>query len=299
MAKLMSPRLGFFRIPIGVAFLRELNVVDVPENWTEESLQGIHSSHSLTSDLKLCVLYRLRFLSEQHPLDLASLQYCLPLVLEVLNASARSGKISEADEEQVTLALEFLVFQATLCEISRVLINLVNNIDLPRVQVINSLLDILLFVPAVSKLARDAFLQVTDALSANETKEELGVLVQGLLKPVANVRHGVLQSLEPFDLEETDHPDIIFLSLHDSDERNAEVAAELYETNSISLDQPGLGRLFSLLGISAVDSAYLEHDSPYVRETAGKALATALPILPHLFREYIQKLIALYEEKVR
>jgi len=110
-------------------------------------------------------------------------------------------------------------------------------------------LDILLFVPAVSKLARDALLQVTDALSANETKEELEVLVCGLLKPLANVRHVVLQALEPFDLEETKHPEIIFLALHDSDERNAEVAAELYETNSVSLNQFGLGRLFSLLGM--------------------------------------------------
>jgi len=125
-----------------------------------------------------------------------------------------------------------------------------DNRDLPRVELIQRLLDVLLLVPAVSKLARDAFLQVTDAISANETKEEMDVLVNGLLKPSANVRNAVLQALEPFDLEETEHREIVFLALHDPDERNSELAAALYEANSISLDSPGVQRLFSLLGKS-------------------------------------------------
>jgi hypothetical protein len=167
------------------------------------------------------------------------------------------------------------------------------------VHVIKNLLDILLLVPTVSKLGRDAFLQVNDAISANETKEELEIVVQGLLKPIANVRHVVLQGLESFNLEETEYPEIMFLSLHDSDERNAEIAADLYETNSISLDQSGLSPLFSLLGTFGYISAYdIEHETPYVRNTAAKALATALPAQSNLFKEYILKLICLYQEKV-
>jgi len=115
-------------------------------------------------------------------------------------------------------------------------------------ELIQKLLDVLLIVPAMSKLARDTFLQVTDAISANETKEEMDVLVSGLLKPSANVRNAVLQALEPFDLEETEHPEIVFLALHDPDERNSELATTLYKTNSISLDFSGLQRLFTLLG---------------------------------------------------
>lgn len=42
----------------------------------------------------------------------------------------------------------------------------------------------------------------------------------------------------------------------------------------------------------------LEHDTPYVRQTAAKALATALPALSDHFNDYIDKLIELYEEKV-
>jgi hypothetical protein len=110
-------------------------------------------------------------------------------------------------------------------------------------------LDVLLLVPAVHKLSRDTFLQITDAISANETREEVRVVVHGLLKPLANVRNVVLQGLEPFELDEIENPEILFLALHDSDERNAELALALYEANSLSLDSEGLSRLFSLLGI--------------------------------------------------
>ena len=109
-------------------------------------------------------------------------------------------------------------------------------------------MDVLLFVGAVSKLAKDTFLQVTDAISANETKEELSVLMNGLLTPSASVRNTVLQALEPFDLEGTDSPEILFLTMHDSDERNVESAMALFQANSLSLDPAALSRLFALLG---------------------------------------------------
>jgi hypothetical protein len=123
-----------------------------------------------------------------------------------------------------------------------------DNPDLPRVELVQKLLDVLLLVPAVSKLARDTFLQVTDAISANETKEEVDVLISGLLKPSANVRNASLQALEPFDLDETENPETVFLALHDPDERNSELATTLYQTNDIALDSTGLQRLFALLG---------------------------------------------------
>jgi hypothetical protein len=63
----------------------------------------------------LRVLYRLRFLGEQHPLDLTSFQYCLPLALQVLAVAKGSEKNRSDTEEQITLALEFMSFHAGLC----------------------------------------------------------------------------------------------------------------------------------------------------------------------------------------
>jgi len=41
-----------------------------------------------------------------------------------------------------------------------------------------------------------------------------------------------------------------------------------------------------------------EHHTPYVREAAAKALATALPSKPDLFDVYLNKFMELYHEKV-
>src|SRR5579859_998413 len=99
-------------------------------------------------------------------------------------------------------------------------------------------------MPAIFKLSKDTFLQVTDAISATETNEELRVIVSGLLTASPNVRNVVLQALEPFDFEQLESPEVVFLALHDSDERNVELAVSLYQANSLALDEAGLWRLF-------------------------------------------------------
>ena len=154
-------------------------------------------------------------------------------------------------------------------------------------------------MPSIIKLSKDTFLQVTDAISATETKEELRLIVGGLLTASANVRNVVLQALEPFDLEELDCPEVLFLALHDTDERNVELAVNLYQANSVVLDETGLSRLFLLLGNYFYQSGLnAEHKTPYVREAAAKALATALPSKPDLFELYLSKFTELYHEKV-
>ena len=40
MSRLTSARLGLFKIPVAIALLRTLKVPEVPENWTQETLNG-------------------------------------------------------------------------------------------------------------------------------------------------------------------------------------------------------------------------------------------------------------------
>jgi hypothetical protein len=42
----------------------------------------------------------------------------------------------------------------------------------------------------------------------------------------------------------------------------------------------------------------VEHETPFVRETAAKALSAALPAQPEVFSGYLNKLMDLYHEKV-
>ena len=69
----------------------------------------------LMLELNLRVLYRLKFSTETIPLDITSFQYCLPFALEILDVANRTESERTEAEEQITLALEFISFQATLC----------------------------------------------------------------------------------------------------------------------------------------------------------------------------------------
>jgi hypothetical protein len=56
------------------------------------------------------VLYRLKFLGEQRAFDTVSVAYILPLIFLVLQNGGYAEKNSDASNEQLILALEFLAF---------------------------------------------------------------------------------------------------------------------------------------------------------------------------------------------
>jgi hypothetical protein len=66
-------------------------------------------------DLVTRVMYRLRFLSEQRPLDPVSVAYCLPLIFLILEKGGIGKEVAEEADEQLILAFEFLSFHANSC----------------------------------------------------------------------------------------------------------------------------------------------------------------------------------------
>lgn len=68
------------------------------------------------SDLVTRVLYRLRFLSEQRPLDAVSLAYCFPLIFLVLEKGGIGRSSAEEADEQLILAIEILAFHTNSCK---------------------------------------------------------------------------------------------------------------------------------------------------------------------------------------
>ena len=78
---------------------------------------GILCYNVLTKqDLVTRVLYRLRFLSEQRPLDAVSLAYCFPLLFLVLEKGGIGKTSPEESDEQLILAIEVLAFHTNSCE---------------------------------------------------------------------------------------------------------------------------------------------------------------------------------------
>lgn len=66
------------------------------------------------------VLYRLRFMSEQRPLDTVTLAYCFPLIFLVLEKGGIAKTDPEESDEQLILALEFLSFHTNSCKAPRI-----------------------------------------------------------------------------------------------------------------------------------------------------------------------------------
>lgn len=63
------------------------------------------------------ILYRLRFATEQLPLDEVSIAYVLPLIFAVLDSNGIEEDKGEEEGEQVLLALEFLSFHTGSCKL--------------------------------------------------------------------------------------------------------------------------------------------------------------------------------------
>jgi hypothetical protein len=101
-----SPRLESLRSFIGIAILRNFGTLGIPEQYTEEPLDG----------LLLRVLYRLRTLSEHAPFDSTTYAYITPLLTTVI-AKGATGGLAASDEitEQLALVLEIMDFHCGEC----------------------------------------------------------------------------------------------------------------------------------------------------------------------------------------
>ncbi|KAM6503034.1 hypothetical protein JOM56_003011 [Amanita muscaria] len=176
LATCCADRVDTFRKWIGVATLRALNVSVVPDELQVEPLNGLTTR----------VLYRLRSLSEQITFDGPTFSYAYPLLSEAL----RRGGISAADEdealEQVTLALNIIKFHCSQF----------SDITYPRIQVIEDLLYTIRSQSGLTKDASSALIELGEAISSTASREDIAVLLHGLLTQEPHVRNACLQTLQ-------------------------------------------------------------------------------------------------------
>lgn len=67
-------------------------------------------------ELVIRILYRLRFLSEQAPLDVTTFSYAFPLLSHILTSGGIPGDEGDDPAEQVALTVEILKFHSGECE---------------------------------------------------------------------------------------------------------------------------------------------------------------------------------------
>lgn len=105
-AEELSSRLGNLRPFVGIATLRAIGQTNLDPALEIENL----------GQLVTRILYRLRFTSEQRPLDTASLAYVLPMILIILRQNGIDEVKGEQEGEQVLLAIELISFHSNSCK---------------------------------------------------------------------------------------------------------------------------------------------------------------------------------------
>ncbi|KAG2015263.1 translational activator GCN1 [Coprinopsis cinerea AmutBmut pab1-1] len=269
LSSIASERLDTYRKWIGIATLRCYKVENVPEDLQAEGL----------GSLILRVLYRLRFLSEQAPLDAASYSYAFPLLQQVLV----SGGLEAEDEEkleQVALALSIVKFHAGEFD----------NADLPRLQTLETIIHVVRSELRLNKEASSTLIELGESIQVNATKEEANVLIRASLAQESHARNAYLQALQPFDLTEWDWSPELWIAYHDQDdEQNARLAQRLWEDNGLDVPESFLDDLIPYLG----------HDNAYVRSSTATAIATAVEQTQNTAVQTIEALQEYYKDKAK
>ncbi|KAI5477515.1 translational activator [Pseudohyphozyma bogoriensis] len=271
LADICSPRLGQFKVAVGVAVLRGVDAQVVPSDFTTEPLDALVTR----------VLYRLRFLAEQAPFDAGTFAYASPLVSKVIRGGGiglESGD-QEAVIEQVSLALDIISFHSRQCSDSA----------FPRLSMIGDLLAALVSFPALSRTATAALSDLTNAAKDSTTQAEIDALLKGAMTEEAYVRFACLQALAPLDLTELDFSPNLWITCHDVDERNAELALNAWEENALDIPEAFVPDLVPFLG----------HSSAAIRRATAHSIAEGINTHPGQVAEALQLLIADYNEKAK
>ncbi|KAK6361403.1 translational activator of GCN4 [Orbilia blumenaviensis] len=269
-ANLISLRLGAFRSFVGVTTLRAYGA---------EGLTGEVMNEELGT---LCtrVLYRIRFLGEQRPLDAISLNYVLPLVLKVLEDGGVDAKTPEIIEEQLILALEILTFHTGTCV----------DTNIARKRIFETLIYCIRKYTQHYKMIKDCLMDLCRCISDNITPEEINVLVAATIQPEANLRTAVLQAIEAeIDLSELGSLDLIWIASHDEVEENAELARTTWEVHEMSVAEDKVADLLP----------YLDSQDRPLRGATARALGEAVKIHPGTFANILAILKEKYVQKAK
>ena len=264
-----STRLEAYSMFVGVALLRSIDEELVQEDFRAEPI----------NELVLRILYRLRSLSEQSPLDAGTVAFIDPLIVRIVRAGGFGVDAEDTDSvlEQIQLSLDFIDFHGSACDDMRY----------PRSSFIDSLVTIVAKHTQISKDAVSALRDIGEALRATALPAEIQKLLSNTMVDEVYVRNGCLQAIQPLDLTDLEFPVELWLACHDEDEENARLAEKAWEENGLDVPEAFADPLIALL----------EHKNAYVRDSCARALAAATEQHPEQVSSVVSKLCQLYKER--
>lgn len=198
-----------FRVWVGIATLRSLEIDLVPEELRAEPLNSLFLTDTAlpfadrTQGLVIRVLHRLRFLSEQAPFDTATFSYAFSLLAQVLTLGGVTPGDDDEALEQVALALDIIKFHCAECRhvslpryVLLIGFSSVSDAAFPRKQTMEILLHIIRQQPKLSKEASSTLVDLGEAVHSNASRGEIDVLLKGTLMQEVYVRNSCLQTLQ-------------------------------------------------------------------------------------------------------
>ncbi|KAF2735399.1 ARM repeat-containing protein [Polyplosphaeria fusca] len=266
----ISTRLGPLRPFVGVATLRIVGSLHLSAEYEQEDL----------GELATRVLYRLRFMSEQRPLDPVTLAYCFPLIFLVLEKGAIGQSAPEEADEQLMLALEFISFHGEACSDRR----------LPRKALLETLISSMQCYNQHYKIIKDCIMDLARGLAPNISDGELGALLRGTIVPETAVRVTCLQAIDAeLDMNDLTFSEEIWLACHDDDPENAELGRTIWEDNDLQLKPEAAPNFLP----------YLESLDKQLRRAAARSLGETITTFPDIFDNVLQALEDSYKEKAK
>lgn len=282
-----SEKLGTFKLFIGLSILRVNNIKNIPENYLEEPLEELLSR----------VLFRIKFVSNQQPLDPITLTYLLPLLINVLeegrnvalknaNKPVLKTEFVEEDkeEEHLLLAMDIISAHSSVFE----------DPSIPRVSIIDVLLS-LLTLASKAKMAKECFNALCQSISVAPTNLDLNIILSKLLSPNSFVRSTILEALDnEFELEPfMKWSAEVFICRFESDEANRELADFLWEFNKFVINKDLMDSLLS----------HFNQEDSGLRLFTARAYAVGAFALekeqPGSLHRFTKKLLDFYQEKAK
>ncbi|GEQ70755.1 hypothetical protein JCM33374_g4434 [Metschnikowia sp. JCM 33374] len=267
----------------GAVTLRLLNVRGIPENYTQLPLLQALST----------VLFRIKFMVDDW-FHVNGYIYIAPLVTEILNVGIAVAKRNskkqvvtsefsdeDPEEEHLSLALSILSAQ-----------DMLQHEQVPREPILKSMIA-LMKIPAKAKMAKECFSTLCQQISVNFTRKDLDVFLGNLLTPDTFVKTAILQGIDAeFDLtEELSYSDEIWITMHDNDEKAADLAKTIWEDSDFKLVPDAFERLLQ----------FIDEEDSGLRLTVAKSMASAVKILNEtdgsIYPKALDSLIAVYREK--
>ncbi|KAG8863877.1 translational activator of GCN4, partial [Serendipita sp. 405] len=213
--KSASERLQESRMWFGIATLRVYEVEEIPENLTEEPLNGLLGR----------LLYKLKGLSDQNPFDGATFSLLWPFIQKVVQKGGIGTESEDDAVEQLVLILDVIRSHTSQFAIP----------SYPRKDTCQLLVHVIGGHPRVSRDAISALLETGEAIHDSATAEEQDELINSTLNQEVFVRNACLQAMQSFDLTERDWVPILWLACHDEDDQNANLARRLWVENGLDV----------------------------------------------------------------